>query len=323
MKFCKNPVSAGFFILNALLSFGFLSGCHWRSDVGNKPVLQVNEHKITAKEFADRLARQLKDFDALSAKDANIVKRAKEEILRNYILENIVIDFASTQKISVTDEDLEKDINDVRASYPDDISFRRMLAEDNLSLQSWKEQRRMSLLYKIVFKKIGENLVPPTAVEIQKYYEENKDRYKHKERIYMRQIVTDDLSKAQSLKEELKKKDFAELAKKYSVSPEAKAGGLVGWVERGAVDIFDKAFTLPANGTSQVLESVYGFHIFKVEKKESAGFYSLEQVKKEVTQALMARKEQAEFSSWLDKQIRSSRVLRDNDLLAAIIVETK
>ena len=78
MKFCKNPVSAGFFILNALLSFGFLSGCHWRSDVGNKPVLQVNEHKITAKEFADRLARQLKDFDALSAKDANIVKRAKK-----------------------------------------------------------------------------------------------------------------------------------------------------------------------------------------------------------------------------------------------------
>lgn len=323
MKFFKSPVSAGFFILSALFSFGFLSGCHWRSDVGNKPVLQVNEHKISAKEFADRLARQLKDFDALSAKDANIVKRAKEEIVRNFILESIVTDFAASQKMSVSNDELEKDINEIRSSYPDDISFRRMLAEDNLSLQSWKEQRKMSLLYKQVFKKIGEGIVPPTATEIQKHYEENKDRYKRKERIYLRQIVTDELSKAQSLKEELKKKDFAELAKKYSVAPEAKAGGLIGWIERGAVDIFDKAFALPANGTSQVLESVYGFHIFKVEKKEPAGFYSLEQVKKEVTQALMARKEQAEFSAWLDKQIRSSHVLRDNDLLAAIIVETK
>ena len=107
------------------------------------------------------------------------------------------------------------------------------------------------------------------------------------------------------------------------MAPEAKSGGLVGWVERGSVDIFDKAFLLPVGGTSQVLESSYGFHIFKVERKAAPGYASVDEVRSQVLQALAGKREQAEFSSWLDKQIRASKVLRDNDLISAISVETR
>ena len=97
----------------------------------------------------------------------------------------------------------------------------------------------------------------------------------------------------------------------------------MGWVEKGSLEIFDKAFNLPLGGLSQVLESSYGFHIFKVERKAAAGFAAIEEVKPLIVQTLKAQREQAEFSSWLDRQIRSSRVQRNQDLLRAVNIETR
>lgn len=317
--FNKSPVAAGLFSLCFLFS-----GCDLgTSRIAAKPVLQVNDHFFSAKDLANQLARRLKNFDALSAKDPNNIQRAKEDILRVFILQSLINDYAKANQISVDDADVEKEVDSFRSSYPDDLSFRRVLAEENLSFSEWKDQMKQTLLEKKVFKKLSEKTQAPTAAEIKQYYEENKSFYKRRERIYLRQIIVDDFSKAQNIRDELKKKDFIELAKKYSVAPEAKTGGLVGWVERGSVDIFDKAFLLPVGGMSQVLESSYGFHIFKVERKAPPGYASIEEVQPQILQVLSGKKEQAEFSSWLDKQIRASKVLRDNDLISAISVETR
>jgi peptidyl-prolyl cis-trans isomerase C len=317
----RSPAITGLFYLSFSLIF---AGCDiGGSRMASKPVVQVNDHSLTAKNFADHLARELKNFDALAAKDPNNVKRAKEDVIRVYILQTLIEDYAKASSLSVDEAELEKEINLFRSSYPDDLAFRRALAEENLSMSDWKEELRQTLISHKVFKKLNEKLAAPSDADVHKYYEENKNLYKRKERIYLRQIILDELSKAQSVREELKKRDFIELAKKYSVAPEAKNGGLVGWVEKGSVDIFDKAFTLPIGGMSQVLESSYGFHIFKVERKTGPGFATIEEVRSEIVQALRGKKEQAEFASWLDKQIRSSRVLRNNELISAITVETR
>lgn len=318
--FFKNPVLSGFFILNLI----FLSSCDWRSNrFASKPVVQVNDHSLSAKDFSTQLARRLKNFDALAAKDPGNVNRAKEDIISVFILQSLTMDYAKAHDLRVEDAELEKALNDFRSSYPDDLSFRRVLAEENLSVSEWKEELRQTLLYQKVFKKISEKISQPTDLEINRYYEDNKNQYKRQERIYLRQIILDELSKAQNVKDELKKKDFAELAKKYSVSPESKNGGLVGWIEKGSVDIFDKAFSLPIGGTSQVLESSYGFHIFKVERKQSAGYAPVSEVKEQIIQAVLGKKQQAEFSAWLDQQIRAGRVLKDQALISAITVETR
>ncbi len=317
----RSPAITGLFYLSVGLS---VIGCDLGATrVASKPVVQVNDHQMTTKEFSDRLARRLKNFDALAAKDPNNVKRAKEDVIRVFILQTLIDDFARSNGIAVEEPELEKEINQFRSSYPDDLSFRRALAEENLSMSDWKEELRHTLLSRKVFKKLAEKIPQPSDEEVRKYFEENKNLYKRKERIYLRQIILDDLSKAQSVRDELKKRDFADLAKKYSVAPEAKNGGLVGWIEKGSVDIFDKAFALPIGGMSQVLESSYGFHIFKVERKSGPGFAAVDEVRPEIVAALVGKKEQAEFASWLDKQIRSSRVLRDNELLSAISVETR
>lgn len=301
-----------------------LTACSWKSNqASSQTVVQVDSQTLSAKEFGVLLARKLKDFDSLRVKDLNTVNQFKEIIIRSFIIQAMIKEYAKTLNLEVSDLELEQEVGSVRSSYPDDLSFRQVLAEENLSLIDWKEELRGALLERKVFKKITENISPPKPEEVLRSYSENKEKFSHKERILLRQIVLDDLSKAESLHGELKNKDFATLAKKYSVAPEAKAGGLVGIIEKGTVDIFDKAFSLQTNVISKVLESPYGFHIFKVEKKEPAGIESFDSVKTRLYQDLLAQKEQSEFSSWLDNQIRTSRVLRNKELINSISIETK
>lgn len=304
--------------------FVFLAACTGAERrAGSMVVTSVNEHNLTARDFAQLLGRRLRGLDALTAKDPNNVARIKEEIISNFILQSLIKDFAKSENIVVSDSEVEREVNQIRSSYPDDFTFRKVLAEEGVSLVDWKQEIAQNMLEIKVMEKVGAGITKPAESELSTYYAEHKDRFRRSERVYLRQIVVDELPKAETLKTELRKRDFAELAKKFSVSPEAKAGGLVGWVEKGAVDIFDKAFSLPMGVVSGVLESPYGFHIFKVEKKAPAGYANLEEVRPQVQAMLRAQKQQALFTAWLDQQIRKSVVKKDLVLIGSISIETR
>ncbi len=312
-----SPVLAGLFVLS-------LNGCYSRyPKLVNKPIVQVNEHLLTTKDFANQLARRLKGLDAFSAKDPQIVRQAKESIINDFILKGLILDWARSQNISVADAAVDIAVDKYRSNYPDDLSFRRSLAQENLSFSEWREKLRYSLIEQASFKKINEKSRPPAEAEIRKYYETKKDLFKKKERVYLRQILLDDLAKAELIKSSLKTKDFATLAQQYSKAPEAKAGGVVGWIEKGSVDFFESTFSQSIGSLSSIINSPYGYHIIKVEKKLPASIKSLDEARPQIIRALMAQKEQAEFVVWLDHQIRSSKVLKDYDLINAINVDTR
>ncbi|MGZ3745765.1 MAG: peptidylprolyl isomerase [Pseudobdellovibrionaceae bacterium] len=310
----------GLFILNV---FFIGNGCTSNyQKLSAKPVVKINDHILTAKEFSNLLARKLKDLDALTAKDPSTVHRTKEELLRSFIVKSLTLDWARANSLAITENDLDKEVDRYRSNYPDDLSFRRLLAQENISFSEWRENLRYTLTERAVFGKLNEHIKPPTESEIKQYYDEHKDQFKKKERVYLRQIVTDEQGKADLLKSQVKTKDFAELAKKYSIAPEAKAGGVVGWIEIGTVDFFDPLFKTAIGSITQ-FKSPFGFHVVKVEKKAQAAILPLEEVHNQIIRTLTAQREQAEFVKWLDAQLRSSKVLRDNELINSIVVETR
>lgn len=318
MKFTKSPALTGLFIFMSLA----LAGCPSSyQKLSTKPVEKVNDHVLTSKQFANQLARRLRNFDALAAKDPNNIHRIKEEILRDFLVKSLTLDWARSQSIVITENTLDTEVDKLRANYPDDLSFRRALALENLSFSEWREELRYSLVEREVFKKINEKVKAPAEEEIKRYYDDNKDRYKRKERIYLRQIVVDEDAKADAIKVDLKNGDFAELARKYSITPEAKQGGVVGWIEKGSVDYFDPLFNVSSN--VQTIKSPFGIHLIKVEKKAPASTLGLEEVKPQIIRAIRAQREQAEYVAWLDAQLRSSKVLKDYELMNSIKVDTR
>lgn len=318
MMFSKSPALTGLFIFLGLALAGCPSSYH---KLSTKPVEMVNDHVLTAKDFSNQLARRLRQFDALAAKDPNNIQRIKEEILKDFLVKSLTLDWARSHNISISNDTLEKETNNLRANYPDDLSFRRALAQENISFSEWRDSLRYTLTEKEVFKRINEKAKPVGEAEILRFYETNKERYRRKERIYIRQIVVDEEAKADAIRTDLKTQDFATLAKKYSITPESREGGVVGWIEKGTVDYFDPLF----NNSSglQKITSPFGIHLIRVEKKAPAGPQGLDEVKKGITMELRAQREQAEYVAWLDAQLRSSKVLKDYDLMNSITVDTR
>lgn len=280
-------------------------------------------HELSVKEFSQKIAYQLKNLDSLAAKDPNNVVRAKETILSQFIIESLVQDYAKEENIQVTPELLEAEIARYRSNYPDDLSFRKMLAEEGASLSEWRRALQIRLLERLVFARLNRDLAEPSVEEMRAYFESHKDLYKKRERIYLRQIVTEDESKMDVIKKEVKTKDFAALAKKFSITPESRDGGLIGWIERGSVDYFDPLFQAKEGALSDVFKSPFGYHLARVEKKSPAKNLSFEDARPQIILTMKAQKEQAAFKSWLDVQIRKSKVLRNNELIQALNVDTK
>lgn len=310
------------FIFTAVFS---LVSCRSQSNSQKtqQPVIKVNSRVLTLKDFSNQVGRRLKDLDSLSAKSDDTVKFIKEEIIRSFITRSLILDYASSKNLTVSSTELEQEVKTVRSTYPDDVTFRRTLAEESISFSEWQEQLKARLIEKKVFSLISENIKPPTQDELNQYYLQNKDAFKTKDRIFVRQILVEEQGKAEHLKSEIKKQGFENLAKKFSIAPEAKSGGVVGWVGKGEVDFFDPLFSYKVGVPGPVFKSSFGYHIALVERRSPPGTQSFEEVKPRIIKQIFSLKEQALFTEWLDAQLRSSRVSRDNNLINAVQVDTK
>ncbi len=319
----KSPFFLGLFCLKIFFLFS-LVGCESRKDdLSSKPVLKVNERVLTLRDFSTQLARRLKDLDALSAKNTQTVSLIKEELLKAFITRSLILDYSDSKKIEVSNTELDKEVDRIRSLYPDDVSFRRTLAVENISFSEWREQLKFRQIEQKVFQLMNEKMKPISSDDIKQYYQQNSAQFKTKERIYIRQIVVEEQAKADLMKTEIKKRGLEALAKEYSIAPEGKTGGVVGWISQDEVDFFQPLFTSKIGVPSAVFKTPYGYHIAVVEKKSPATQLTLEEVKPRIERQLRAQKEQALFTEWLDAQLRSSRVWRDYKLIQAVTVDTK
>lgn len=291
--------------------------------LSNKPVLKINENVMSAKEFANKLAMRLRELDSLAAKDPSVNSRVKDEIVNSFIVRSLMIDWALKNNISVSDSEVEAETTRIRSLYPDDLAFRRMLAEESTSFADWQANLKLNLLEKKVSTEINKKVAAPTEEEIRVYYNENKESFRKKERVYLQQIVLKDLARAEYIKMELKKQPFDVLAKKYSIAPESVNGGVVGWIEKDTVDFFSPVFKWPLNKVGEIITSPFGVHVIKITKKEPERIPSLDEEKPKIKRRIIELKEKSAYVSWIDKELRSSSVFKDVKLISSLKIETR
>jgi peptidyl-prolyl cis-trans isomerase D len=150
-----------------------------------------------------------------------------------------------------------------------------------------------------------------TQQDLTGYYDQHRDQYRVAEQVNVRHILIKSplpgpdgkvdqkaldaaKGKAQDVLKQVKAGgNFAELAKKYSDDPgSAKLGGTLGWIGKGrTVPEFEKAaFSLPKGGTSDLVQSSYGFHIIHADDKQDAHMKSLDEVKSQIEPLIKQQK---------------------------------
>lgn len=314
---------------SVLPALGFLlllnSSCDWnKAKFQEEPVLRVESLQLTTKEFADRLAHQLSKYDALTAKDPKIVAQMKKSIEQEFIVSALLELWATKNNLSLNKADLDLELKNARAGFPDDFAFREELTKQGLSVGEWQKNVEKQVLEKMVFAALEKTIPAPTENEIMDFYTKNKSQYQTKERIYLQQIVLANNADANQVKNSLKsQKSFEQLAKKFSITPEGQNGGIVGWVEKGALEVFDQAFLLPLGKVSEVIQSPYGSHIMLVLKKEAGGPRSLTSVRADINRKIQSAKSKKKFSLWLEEQLRSVHVFKDQSTIDKMFIETR
>jgi peptidyl-prolyl cis-trans isomerase C len=312
--------------LSLLLPF-FIFACHSRSlDPKKTPVITVNGQNLLGNDFGVALGRRLKLYDALAAKDPTNIKKAQESVLKEFIVSALLSQYAKEKGLSVSDEEVMKELDRIRKTYPDDLTFKAALASEDKNIEDWKKELSQTLLERKAFSTLAPELPNQDKIyegEAKRYYDAHKSDFQHPAQVKLQQILVPTEDDAERILHSLKGAPFSDLAKKYSISPEGISGGDLGYVSKGLNPAFDAAFNLKVGQVSPIIKSSYGFHIIKVLDKKPSGIEPFEKVRLKLIRAEESKREQVIFDDWLANTAKSAKIERNDSLLEKIKVRTE
>jgi parvulin-like peptidyl-prolyl isomerase len=145
--------------------------------------------------------------------------------------------------------------------------------------------------------------VTVSDAEVEQFYESHLADFRKTEEIQLFQILVKEREKLLKIRQELLKQPsrYEEVARRESISPEAANGGAMGFFEKGMLpqEMEDVVFSLQVNEISPIVESPYGFHLFKITKKRKARMLLLAAVKDEIKNKMLSARLAAAYQDFL------------------------
>ncbi len=258
------------------------------------------------------LFNKLRDLVAQSAlvTDAEV----RQEFERRYV--KVKFDYAVLRK-----DDLLKEI------HPSETELKAFYEHNKAAYTNSIPEKR-KIKYAVVNAAKIQAQTQVSRLDLQAYYNEHRDEFRVGEQVNVRHILIktpplspDGKADPQGVAEARKKAEdvlkqvkaggnFAELAQKYSEDPgSAKEGGSLGWIQRGrTVPEFEKeAFSLPKGGTSDLVQSSFGFHIIHVDDKQEAHVKTLDEVKAQIEPLIKMQKAAQTAQAEADSLLTAAR----------------
>ncbi|MCX5850179.1 MAG: peptidyl-prolyl cis-trans isomerase [Deltaproteobacteria bacterium] len=304
-----------FYGVSFLLALSFVAACD-KINIFSRPyVATVNGSKIYLEDYQRRLDQKMSLLPKDFVGEPDNMKRFEEEVLDGIITEKIMDLRAQELNISVSETELEGKIKEFKKDYGED--FTGLLAQENVKYEQWKEEfKKERVLQKLVAIDVNAK-IKISENEAEDYFNEHLANYKTESRVRVAQIVVRDLEMAKKVETRLKAgEDFASVATKVSIGPEASRGGDLGFITRWIMpEPLDKTiFSLPVNKVSPIVQSSYGFHIFKVLESQPAKTQNFSDVKEEVIADIRLQKEEAAFLNWLEELKKKAVIKKETNI---------
>jgi parvulin-like peptidyl-prolyl isomerase len=278
---------------------------------GAKLVAEVNGQPITAEAFNEKYSRFTLRFHVPVTDSPEAATELKLGFLNKLIETELLLQEAAVRGLTVPQEELDVEISHLKEDYPKD-TLDEALEKIGVRLEEWKKDREEKLLIdKLIHREI-DSVIHVSDEEIEEYYKAHRDEFQLPLMVRARQIVVASEEEANSLRTRLVRgEDFAELAKLYSLSPDAKAGGDLGVFAKGQMpEVFDEiVFRYRVGSISKVVKSPYGYHIFKVEDRIRPRLQKLEEVSDQIAERIFQGRQEAFFKEWLDSLKKQAKII--------------
>jgi peptidyl-prolyl cis-trans isomerase SurA len=219
----------------------------------------------------------------IKPEDSLQIDSLKLDFLNQLINRKVLVEYAEQETIEVTPEEIEESLNraleDMRADFPDEESFKQKLKEEGLDLETFKENYRKQikenlLLQKLMQTQFGSEMIV-SEKDIREFYNANRDSFAEPQKIELAHILimpkpsSQEVSKIEETVNDIFlrlefNEPFESIAKKYSQGKFKNRGGDIGYVSKGELppEIADVAFSL-AREEITVARAMDGFYIIK------------------------------------------------------------
>jgi hypothetical protein len=251
-----------------------------RDKVGGRPILRVGE-----REFSNAGLRAYLEASGVEAK--GLPQESLSRLYDRFVDDMILLEAARERGIALGEEE--------KGDY-----LAKLAAEPGASAGSERPEPvppegafDRLLVEKYIFLVVRDAHVD--AAEVHDYYEAHKKDFLKRGRIQVSQILVDSEEKAVSVLRRLERtgeREFRRLATEESIGPEASRGGLMGVFEQGDLpaDMEKVIFALDEGRNSQVVESAYGFHIFRLDRKYPPALQDETEAAPEIQERILAQK---------------------------------
>lgn len=289
-------------ICTVCMMWGCASGGRARSPV----IAEANGIQITKESFESFLSLKIGDLSSAEAPES-----VRSQMLDEYIKRRLVLEEATRAGLSVTESELDQAASDgsqfrpggsagiARAEYANDI-----------------------LIAKYYHQVVTAELKLSTD-EVQRYLNENSARLIDRPTFDVREIRVESSKQAEQLRKQIleKKLEFTDAARLHSQAPSAEQGGFARYSEGQLPELLESALRrLRPGDISPVVQSSFGFHIFKLEGRVQPAVgrerrSTINETESKLIEELIGRKNQEAVDREVERIISSATiVIRDSDL---------
>lgn len=270
---------------------GVSAGCSPQQKQQQDPtvIATVNGEVITRADFEQQLGREAQAMEG-APRTPEQVAPYKQALLDTLVARLLLLQAARAASVTVTSEEVDRRVLALSSEYPAG-TFDQALAQSQTSRAALIRTTREALVIEKLFQQEVFARIAVTEEQIRRHFEEHAADFTEPELVHGQQIVVKGLDEAKRIQQQVRQgKKFADLARRYSLSADAKVGGDLGFFAQGQLPpAFDEAmFRLAPGSTSEVVSTEYGYHLFKVLEKKPARKRELAEVRATIEKKVLS-----------------------------------
>ena len=267
---------------------GVAAGCRARDDQP-AAILEIEGRTVSLVEFERYVEESLPEERPF------LRPELLSAMLEEFIDEQLLLRAAEDERIEVFSEDLYEELQATVAPDDEEVEVKE---DSDLARRATGRLKVKKLIESRVLMDID-----VTDEEVQMRYEEKRTFYRRPEMVEVSQVLLETEEAARELHAELAGRpgSFGEIARERSTGPEAERDGYMGAFRRGELppSFEEQVFELRQGRISDVVQTDFGFHIFRVDKHIPASDLNLEEVSDAIRVELYEEKSGQALASFL------------------------
>lgn len=293
-------------VVTAIAVFVMSAPFAWGAANDESRVAVVNGTAIMKDEFdGELLLMQRTLLGAGKPLSCSQIEAIGTEVLESMIRRELLYQESRKAGITADQSALARELDAVRKQFATEADYHKELARRNITEERFRARLEQNLAVQAYIEKafVPKAVVPDSDAEA--YYQKRPDLFTQPLQVRVSHILIQSdekwpaakkqeaRKKAEQILKSLRKgKDFAMIAREQSDGPTRTSGGDLGYIRKGQLDAAfeNTVFSMKQGDISDVIETPYGFHIFRVADRQPETVLKYAEVKDRILQVLRSEK---------------------------------